>query len=152
MNQSQVSLHQQLMHSRAQLWTLTHDDATAGGSAVVHLTLQGRLGNVLDGGLEGHSQQGARVVVHPVTVHGLDISTESDVVSNEIEVSVVHRNTVCFEEVDDLANQHVSSCLNLNIMIITPNLLATAWMSLLRTFIASRKSNLLRTSKLTPSV
>ena len=39
---------------------------------------------------------------------------------------IVDRNSVGFEKVDDLTDEHVAGCLYLNILIFTPNFLEIA--------------------------
>lgn len=89
------------MQPSPQLGALSHDDLAGGRLAAVHLASQRRFSDVLDRGLEGHPQERTGVVVHPVPVHRLDVAAEGQVVADQVEVPVVHCDSVSSEEGHD---------------------------------------------------
>ena len=90
------------MQPSPQFRALSHDDLAGGRLAAIDLASQRRFSDVLDRSLERHPQERTGVVVHPVSVHGLDVSAEGQIVSDQVEMSVVDCDSIGSKEGDDL--------------------------------------------------
>ena len=110
-----LRVHEEVAHSGSQLGGLTHDDPAARGLAIVDFAIQSCVCEELGCRLEGHFLERADGVSDPNSVHCFDFSQEGDIVSDQVEVSVVDSDSVGCKEVHDLPDDGISGCFNLKV-------------------------------------